>query len=157
MTELEEWQNKVSGVACPMCSSEDRPDQLMALPSGRLLMLNDGDFKGYCIIEFKKHSTELFDLSYEDRLQLFEDVSRVARELNAMLEPGKINYVILGNEIPHLHVHIIPRFQNDGWWGRPTWLRPADEKSRLSECEYFQLREILLKRLNSIYEEGDAK
>jgi diadenosine tetraphosphate (Ap4A) HIT family hydrolase len=32
----------------------------------------------------------------------------------------KVNYMILGNAIPHLHAHITPRLYGDAWPGRPA-------------------------------------
>lgn len=142
--EIEAWETLINGTNCPMCANKSPMNLLLPLPSGRAILLDDGDFKGYLILEYRRHVTEITDLSPQERSQLAEDVNACASALQSALHPNKINYVILGNEVPHLHVHIIPRYFDDGWWGKPTWLRPADRKLTLSAEDYDKLRETLL-------------
>jgi diadenosine tetraphosphate (Ap4A) HIT family hydrolase len=49
------------------------------------------------------------------------EVLRVGRALEAVLEPVKLNYDVLGNTVPHLHTHIVPRYADDP---RPGWPFP---------------------------------
>jgi diadenosine tetraphosphate (Ap4A) HIT family hydrolase len=142
--DIEAWESLINGTNCPMCANHSPKNLLLSLPSGRVLLLDDGDFKGYLILEFRRHVTEITDLSPQERSQLAEDINSCASGLQSTLHPNKINYVILGNEVPHLHVHIIPRYFDDGWWGKPTWLRPADRKRILLSENYEKLRETLL-------------
>jgi diadenosine tetraphosphate (Ap4A) HIT family hydrolase len=48
-------------------------------------------------------------------------VLRVGRALEAALRPVKLNYDVLGNAVPHLHTHIVPRYADDP---RPGWPFP---------------------------------
>jgi diadenosine tetraphosphate (Ap4A) HIT family hydrolase len=50
-----------------------------------------------------------------------EDVSRIAEALFRALNPIKMNYDLLGNLVPHIHWHVIPRFREDGMYPKPTW------------------------------------
>jgi len=43
----------------------------------------------------------------------------VAKALSLGLHPKKLNYEIHGNTIPHLHMHLFPRFDGDPFEGRP--------------------------------------
>ena len=61
----------------------------------------------------------------------------------ACCRPGKINYAILGNEVPHLHCHVVPRYPTDGWWGQAFSLRPAAQRKPLSPAEYARLQRAL--------------
>jgi|YelNatPaOPRAMG01_1025707.scaffolds.fasta_scaffold06186_3 diadenosine tetraphosphate (Ap4A) HIT family hydrolase len=151
--EIEAWERLINGTNCPMCSNKFPKNLLLSLPSGRTLLLDDGDFKGYLILEYRRHVTEITDLSAQERAQLAEDVNTCASVLQSVLHPDKINYVILGNEVPHLHVHVIPRYFDDGWWGKPTWLRPPDRKRTLPMELYEKLRETLL----NAFEEAGKK
>lgn len=43
----------------------------------------------------------------------------VARVLGELFQPAKLNYEIHGNTIPHLHLHLFPRFAGDPFVGGP--------------------------------------
>ena len=54
-------------------------------------------------------------------------MNRVARRLAELFRPDKINYELLGNMVPHMHWHLVPRFTDDPLWPRPIWSEPHDE------------------------------
>lgn len=109
------------------------------LPSGRIHLQNDADSPGYCILVFKRHAVELFDLSETERAQFMEDIARVGSVVEEVCRPNKINVAMLGNACPHLHCHIKPRTFDDPQWGRapiftpPSSPLPPDEYARLQE------------------------
>jgi diadenosine tetraphosphate (Ap4A) HIT family hydrolase len=81
----------------------------------------DQAFRGRCLLTLREHYTELFQLTPAVRTALMEDVSRIAEALFRALNPIKMNYDLLGNLVPHIHWHIIPRFREDGMYPKPTW------------------------------------
>jgi len=92
------------------------------------LMLNrDQYFPGYCFLISKPHVTELFHLEPQVRGELIEEVNRVAAVLAELFKPDKINYELLGNMVPHMHWHLVPRYIEDPLWPRPIWSEPHDE------------------------------
>lgn len=103
-------------------------------------------FRGYCILVLKRHAVELDELSPEERTALIEDVARVSHAIRAVCSPTKLNYEILGNVVPHIHVHIIPRYTTDPTWDRAAWFALPDEKS-LPEDEYRALAAELSKMI----------
>ena len=76
------------------------------------------------MLEYKRHVKELFDLSEEERIDLMAHVCRAAKALQAVFSSQKINYELLGNQVPHIHWHLIPRFNTDPAWPNPVWSRP---------------------------------
>jgi diadenosine tetraphosphate (Ap4A) HIT family hydrolase len=46
-------------------------------------------------------------------------VLSVGRAVQAVFSPIKVNYFLLGNTVPHLHTHVIPRYRDDPWPGGP--------------------------------------
>ena len=46
---------------------------------------------------------------------------RVVSAIVAVCKPGHFNVESLGNLVPHLHWHVVPRYKNDGRWGQPIW------------------------------------
>jgi diadenosine tetraphosphate (Ap4A) HIT family hydrolase len=51
---------------------------------------------------------------------------RVAAALNDLVQPSKMNYEIHGNTVPHLHMHLFPRFDGDPFQGQPIDGRNTD-------------------------------
>jgi len=126
-----------------MCPDSAGDDVLAELPSGRVHLQNDADYRGYCILVFRRHAVEIHDLSEDERKQWIEDISRVSRAIQVQCSPAKLNVTMLGNMVPHLHCHIMPRYPDDPDWGHPpTYRRPADRRPLGSE-EYQSLKKAL--------------
>ena len=142
------WAALIEGKDCPLCGPAERL-VVAALPSGRVELVDDGDFVGYCILVFHRHAVELYDLSPDERRAFFDDVARVAQAIRAVCAPAKFNYEMLGNVVPHLHCHIVARTPDDGYWGRPLWERPPTERTALDRGEY----EALAARLRAALDE----
>ncbi|MHB8483063.1 MAG: HIT family protein, partial [Nitrospiria bacterium] len=61
--------------------------------SDSVLYLNEDQyFKGYCILEYKKHVKEFFDLTDEERTRLMNHVCFTAKALQKVFSPDKMNY-----------------------------------------------------------------
>ena len=120
---------------CPMCQRwTDEPDLRIAELEHCYLTLNrDQFFPGYCLLFTKQHVTELFHLPPEMRQGVMEEVSRVAAALFELYRPTKINYELLGNMVPHMHWHLVPRRSDDPLWPRPIWSEPHAEQTLTDE------------------------
>jgi diadenosine tetraphosphate (Ap4A) HIT family hydrolase len=133
---------------CWMCQGLYEPAHLVFYESNTSIgKLNpDQYFQGYSFVTLKWHNEELYELSDKDRKGFLEDMSQVARVLSETFTPDKMNYELLGNGMPHLHWHLIPRFKTDPFWGRPIWTGSRKQK-RLPRAEYdrivSQLKSIL--------------
>ena len=86
----------------------------------------DQFFPGWAVVVFKRHATELFHLAPTERIQLMEDVSRFAQVLTETFQAKKMNYGLLGNQMPHIHWHLIPRLHSDPAPLEPVWRVPHD-------------------------------
>ena len=115
--------------SCPMCSKwHDDPDMRIAELGQCYAMLNrDQFFPGYTFVFTKSHVTELFHLEPEVRTAVMEEVTATACVLYKLFKPAKMNYELLGNMVPHMHWHLVPRFRDDPLWPRPIWSEPHDE------------------------------
>jgi diadenosine tetraphosphate (Ap4A) HIT family hydrolase len=124
---------------CPMCSKwQDEPDLRIAELEQCQVMLNrDQFFPGYCFVFTKSHVTELFHLEQKARAAVMTEVSSVAAALYSIFSPTKINYELLGNMVPHMHWHVVPRFTTDPLWPRPIWSEPH-APVELAAAEYAQ-------------------
>lgn len=128
------WTARLGGADCALCPllelAPSRPApadavHLADLVSGPLFLRGDGAFRGWCMLVFKRHIVELPDLTEPERREWIEDVARVAAAVREVCRPAKLNYAMLGNEQPHLHAHVIPRYPQDGRWGRSPWEQAA--------------------------------
>jgi diadenosine tetraphosphate (Ap4A) HIT family hydrolase len=81
----------------------------------------DQFFPGYCFVFTKDHVTELFHLDPGSRHGVIDEVNAVAAALSKVYRPTKINYELLGNMVPHMHWHIVPRFEGGPLWPKPIW------------------------------------
>jgi diadenosine tetraphosphate (Ap4A) HIT family hydrolase len=61
------------------------------------------------------------DLSSADRAALMRVVFAAEAALVEVMAPDKINLASLGNVVPHLHWHVIPRFADDPHFPNPVW------------------------------------
>jgi len=122
---------------CPMCHRWEKEDdlQIAELSSCYVLLNRDQFFPGYTLVFAKQHQTELFHLDLPRRGIMMEEVNRVAKALNQVFQPTKMNYELLGNMVPHIHWHLVPRFAKDPVWPRPIWSEEHREK-HLSTTEY---------------------
>lgn len=113
---------------CPMCTKWlDEPDLRIAELEFCLVMLNrDQFFPGYTFVFPREHVTELFHLDRNFRSDLMEEVTDVAAALYRLFKPAKMNYELLGNMVPHMHWHLVPRFADDALWPRPIWSEPHE-------------------------------
>lgn len=134
---------------CPMCSrwEDDRDLRIIELKHSLVVLNRDQFFPGYTLLFTRMHVTELFHLEQAVRAELIEEVSRVAQALQAVFRPDKINYELLGNMVPHMHWHLVPRCATDPLWPRPIWAETHDEVFLAAE-EYSlrieQIRKALL-------------
>jgi diadenosine tetraphosphate (Ap4A) HIT family hydrolase len=123
---VEESHQAVSESTCTACRGTwPRPDHfLIDLGLAKAYLHEDQFFPGWTVLVFPRHVTELFQLATPDRVQLMEEVSRVAKALSDLYRAKKINYELLGNQLPHIHWHIIPRLPDDPAPLDPVWRVP---------------------------------
>jgi len=122
---------------CSMCQRwDDDSDLRIAEFEHSFVTLNrDQFFPGYTLLFTRQHVTELFHLDRTVRTGLMEEVSCLAEALFGVFKPDKINYELLGNMVPHIHWHVVPRSASEPLWPRPIWSEPHNER-HLSPDEY---------------------
>jgi diadenosine tetraphosphate (Ap4A) HIT family hydrolase len=132
----------MTAVACAFCAG-GRPaaDHRIADLGLTVAYLHDDQFfPGWVVLVFRRHATELFQLEAGERARMMDEVTRVAAALHAIFAPRKINYECLGNQIPHIHWHVIPRLAEDPAPREAVWtvshapvrLAPAERMERIA-------------------------
>jgi diadenosine tetraphosphate (Ap4A) HIT family hydrolase len=95
----------------------------------RVVAVDDPDYPGYCRVILGRHAREMTDLAPAESQRLLRVVLEVEAALREALAPDKINLAALGNMVPHLHWHVIPRFVNDRHFPAPVWAVPTRDHS----------------------------
>jgi diadenosine tetraphosphate (Ap4A) HIT family hydrolase len=118
------------GEGCPMCA-QGRPDETLygiRIYAGEVsdaYLQRVGIQRGYTVSIWRgRHVAEPTELARDEASEYWLEVLRVGRALEEYLEPVKLNYDLLGNSVPHLHTHVMPRYADDP---RPGWPFPFPE------------------------------
>lgn len=105
---------------CPLCTSRDAP-ALWRDERCRIVSAAESEYPGFLRVIWHAHVREMTDLAPADRAHLMRVVWAAEASLRAELAPDKINLASLGNQVPHLHWHVIPRFADDAHFPDPVW------------------------------------
>lgn len=119
---------------CPFCE----------LPAGRIVFSADEAFvihdafpvsPGHILVIPRRHIGSFFELTEVERTCMFELLAQAKAELDRSLQPDGFNIGIndgaaAGQTVPHLHLHLIPRYLGDvpDPRGGVRWLMPAKAK-----------------------------
>ena len=112
-------------------------DVVARLPHSVVVLGTWQYYHGYCLVIARRHATELSRLSDAERRGYLDEMCLVARTIEECFRPHKMNYELLGNQVPHLHWHLFPRPAGDPDALRPVWLaldraeRDPAERARL--------------------------
>lgn len=112
--------------ACELCQ-ESGGEILFRNEQLRVVLVADANYPGFCRVIWNAHVKEMTDLAIEDRSTLMRAVCQVEAALREILQPEKINLACLGNMVPHLHWHLIPRFTDDAHFPNPIWAAAVRE------------------------------
>lgn len=92
-----------------------------AEPDARIVWPHEPEQPGLLRVIATAHARELTDLAPGLRQRLFTLVCAAETALRTLLAPDKINVASLGNVVPHVHWHVIPRFADDAHFPQPIW------------------------------------
>ena len=115
--------------------------EICELKYAKVYLNRDQKHKGRCIVAHKEHHTEYFQMSEEENAGFFAEVSGVAKAIWEVFHPDKINYATFGDLVPHVHVHIVPKYRNGLNWGSP--FDDTLPKELLDDSEYEEIAQQL--------------
>ena len=87
----------------------------------RVVLADEPDYPGFLRVILNAHVQEMTDLPAADQQALLRVVMAAEAALREVMAPDKINLASLGNVVPHLHWHVIPRFADDPHFPNPVW------------------------------------
>ncbi|MFD0928881.1 HIT family protein [Methylophilus glucosoxydans] len=105
---------------CPLCQPTPY-DLLWQDDFCRVVLLHDADYPAYCRVELIAHVKEMTDLPPAARARTMKVVFAVETALREVIQPDKINLASLGNKTPHMHWHVLPRFESDKHFPNSHW------------------------------------
>lgn len=119
---------------CGICALIDRiradrfPDALAELPRSWLILGDAQFYRGYCLLLAKRHVTEPHLMPRGEAHELLDELLAAGKTLANVLRPLKLNYECLGNQEPHVHWHVFPRYADDAMRLQPVWSRAEHER-----------------------------
>jgi diadenosine tetraphosphate (Ap4A) HIT family hydrolase len=118
----------MAGSDCPFCRKLAAldglpPDEVVWQFPQSVVLLGPWQFyHGYCLLVSRRHATELFHLDATQRHAYLDELTLLARAISDCFRPQKLNYELLGNQVPHLHWHLFPRYREDADALQPVWV-----------------------------------
>ncbi|RJX31368.1 MAG: HIT family protein [Oxalobacter sp.] len=129
---------------CELCQ-QNGGELIIRTTQWRIILVNDANYPGFCRVIWNDHVREMTDLSSADRAELMRVVLEVESVVREIMQPEKINLASLGNVVPHLHWHVIPRYLDDAHFPAPVWA----EVKRVASPESLATRSARLPALRA--------
>ncbi len=110
---------------CPLCDQVGGR-LLQNHEAFRIIAADDQELPGVARVVWNHHVQEISDLAEADQRLLMQAIFEGELHLRTLMRPHKVNVASLGNQVPHLHVHLIPRWRTDPWWPESCWSARPD-------------------------------
>jgi diadenosine tetraphosphate (Ap4A) HIT family hydrolase len=122
----DDWEARKRGEGCPFCAGgSSNPFHRGRTSDAQLERKRVA--KGHAVVVFRgRHAASLNDLSEREVVDFWKDVQDVGRVLERAFGPCHMNYLLMGNVVPHLHVHVVPRYVDDAAPERPLPWEPRE-------------------------------
>jgi diadenosine tetraphosphate (Ap4A) HIT family hydrolase len=119
------WLDLRAGRGCGMCANQGLEDsgwgvRFLQGESADVFLWRSGSVRGYAVSIWKHaHVAEPTELPAEQAAEFWLETLRAGAAIERHLRPLKMNYLTLGNALPHLHTHVVPRYDDDPAPGGP--------------------------------------
>lgn len=122
----DKWDNLQAGRECtfdaPRADNTAHWDLVARLTASSWYLPQNQMYRGHGVLVFDpRHATRLDELTAAEWQAYAADLQRVARAIASVCKADHLNVESLGNVMPHLHWHVVPRYKDDGRWGQPIW------------------------------------
>jgi diadenosine tetraphosphate (Ap4A) HIT family hydrolase len=146
----ERWRQQKEGIDCPFCLPRQDDNQFWlkveSLSVSTLYLHKVQTYRGYSVLVYdRSHSTVPSQLSRDEWALFCHDLHVAQAAIETVTKPNHMNVAALGNQIAHLHWHIIPRYERDSRWGGPIWMNTEDEMEiqTLPDTKHQELAEAI--------------
>lgn len=130
---------------CFYCEDGEKRKSLMIeickLKYSTVYLNRNQKYLGRCVVKLNEHKTEYFQMNKEERDGYFTELAATAKAIYDLYHPDKINYATFGDLVPHVHVHVVPKYKEGPDWG--SSFDDSKGKIELEEQEYKQMAAAL--------------
>ncbi|GMO56873.1 MAG: HIT family protein [Treponemataceae bacterium] len=132
---------------CKYCRKVvDVAEKVADLTASTLYLTKDQSYKGRCILAFSDHKSEPFQLTESEWQSFTADMRHAAKALSEAFHPAKINYGAVGDTYPHLHFHLVPKYENGKSWNTLFDMQFSPERT-VPDAEFERTIEEIRKHL----------
>lgn len=135
---------------CLYCQNNERLDSLMIkicdLEVSQLFLFKEQTYHGRCNVVYKDHAKDIQDLDEQQLNAFMKDVASVGKVIAEIYNPSKLNYGTYGDVVTHLHIHVVPKYEDGYGFGTTFEMNP--EKTYLSDAGYTEMIAGIKKALN---------
>jgi diadenosine tetraphosphate (Ap4A) HIT family hydrolase len=129
---MTDWDELAAGKGCsfdaPRAPHTADWDEVATLRAATLYLPHNQTYRGHCVLVFDpRHATRLDELTPREWAEFSADLHASTRAIAAVCAPDHFNVASLGNVMPHLHWHVVPRYKTDPRWGAPIWSADSRE------------------------------
>ena len=139
-------------VSCPLCETDGG---LLVFKNKQLRVIHavEAGFPAFYRVVWNAHVAEFSELSPDERTDCMNAVVMVEKVLREQLRPAKVNLAALGNAVPHLHWHVIARFNWDSHFPASVWAAPqrSVDAERLAQLvvQCARVNDLLVEKLSA--------
>ena len=127
---------------CMYCAETEKLHSLMLyitdMPTGKLYLFKEQTYFGRVVLAYGDHVNHLTDLTDEQAAELMKDITTVGKALMKAFSPAKVNYGMYSDTLPHLHVHIVPKYEGGHTFGS-TFEMNVNPPKYLTDEEYAEV------------------
>jgi len=128
-------------MSCFYCEKGEKLDsftiKIGELGVSTLYLQKEQSYYGRCLLVYKRHVEEVFELDKTEWCAFMEDAHTVTGAMSKLYMPDKINVGMFGDTVRHLHAHVVPKRTGELDWNSIFQLNA--NKTFLSEEEYAQM------------------
>lgn len=114
----EEWAALTEPEGCGMCADAhlaENPHSILVVSTttSHVRLSRNQAHPGYCLVVLRSHVTDMANLSPATLAAFWADVQRAGRAIDEVFAPRKVDYLVMGHRMPHLHCHVFPQHAGD--------------------------------------------
>lgn len=130
-------------MGCFYCEEHSEAREAIMLKVGEmkcstLYLFKDQAHKGRCVLALKGHKKELYECTDQERMDYTEDLARASAAVKKLWGCTKLNLGSFGDTNPHLHFHIVPKYEGGFEFGG-NFIITNPEPVHLTDAEYQEM------------------
>ncbi|AXL12420.1 HIT family protein [Microbacterium foliorum] len=114
----DEWAALAAAEQCGMCAdahlpANDHSALIATTETSHVRLARNQHHAGYCLVILREHVVDMSELSPAQLSAFWADVQRAGRAIDEVLRSKRIDYLVMGHRMPHLHCHLLPQHATD--------------------------------------------